>query len=128
MTKKHYEMLAKLIQDAYVNQGNDGMQSFAKNLAKELKADNPNFNAMRWFKACGFNAGREATYSYTYRGFRANCADPAWYVAGTDSNGEYSGSGILEWCTSEEDAIDRLYIMQKYARFTELKIGKWEND
>lgn len=62
----------------------------------------------------------EACKKYVYRGLPIP-HDNCWYIGGTDGN----GGGVLEWCTSEEDAQQMLERMKKYPQFHDLAIGKW---
>ena len=56
---------------------------------------------------------------YTYRNLP--CTAGSWYVAGRDRvNG---GSGILEWCTTEEDANRVAAAMHRDYRFVNLSVG-----
>ena len=51
MTKKHYELLARVIKNNL-----DKVEiSYIEALANELLADNPNFNELTFFKACGLD-------------------------------------------------------------------------
>jgi hypothetical protein len=59
---------------------------------------------------------------YEYRGYPCSVVEDPWYVGGEDVRG---GSGILEWCTSEQDALDRLALMKKHKRFVALRIESW---
>ena len=62
--------------------------------------------------------------SYTYRNLP--CTAGVWFVSGSDRvNG---GSGILEWCTSEEDANKTMAAMNRDYRFVNLAVGKWEEE
>jgi hypothetical protein len=56
MTRKHYQQIADMIRQTYLL--NDGHESatlahVAEEFAKIAKRDNPNFNADRFFTACG---------------------------------------------------------------------------
>ena len=56
---------------------------------------------------------------YTYRG--KPCTAGHWFVAGLD---RVNGSGgILEWCASEQDALDVMTRMNRGSRFTDLSVG-----
>jgi hypothetical protein len=59
---------------------------------------------------------------YEYRGYPCSVVEDPWYVGGQDLRG---GSGVLEWCTSESDAQDRLAMMKKHKRFVHLGIESW---
>ena len=63
---------------------------------------------------------------YKYRDFPCTiCDKDEWCVSGKDT---LKGSGgVLEWCYNEEDAIERLKIMQQYAQFEDLSIGKFQD-
>lgn len=58
MTKKHYEMVAKILKRENTRVGgDDGMiESIATLLAIEFKLDNPNFDRTKFLKACGVQA------------------------------------------------------------------------
>jgi len=58
------------------------------------------------------------TSRYTYRNLP--CTNCAWYVSGTDR--ATGASGILEWCKSEKDAIERMAKMTRDYRFVDLKV------
>lgn len=66
MTGKDYEMLAALIcrrLDASWNTdpvAAMAVESLGIELADELERDNPNFNRVRFFKACNIEAGKSA--------------------------------------------------------------------
>jgi hypothetical protein len=68
---------------------------------------------------------------YKYRGLP--CTDKEYSVCGTS---EGTGAGVLEWCTSYEDAIERKIVMELFPQFSNLSIyyldrnlesyhGKW---
>jgi len=57
---------------------------------------------------------------YTYRNLP--CTNNPWYVAGCDR--ATGASGVLEWCKSEKDAVERMAKMTRDYRFVDLKVGK----
>jgi hypothetical protein len=58
---------------------------------------------------------------YAYRNLACNCSPAAWAVCGEDKQG---GSGVLEWCTDEADAQERLALMQAHPhRFPKASIA-----
>jgi sugar (pentulose or hexulose) kinase len=69
---------------------------------------------------------REGLIRYNYRGYPCNVLpdEEMWYVAGMDGN----GGGILEWCTSEQDAKDRMRIMKTFPQFANLRVGSNAED
>ena len=69
---------------------------------------------------------RDGAMKYKYRGLPCNVRPDAdmWYVAGMDGN----GGGILEWCTDEEDAKERLRIMKAFPQFKNLRVGSNAED
>jgi hypothetical protein len=60
LTRKDYEMLARLIKDDLIGTGDVylcelwGPHTFLENLSSRLSVDNPNFDKTRFFKACGY--------------------------------------------------------------------------
>lgn len=64
------------------------------------------------------------TVRYQYRNLPCNVSDPCWFVQGDFRDPSGYGSGILEWCYDEQDAQNRLAIMQTYPEFSRLSIGK----
>lgn len=61
---------------------------------------------------------------YKYRGLACNIADDEdiWCVSGVD---EMGGSGILEWCYNEDDAVYMMGKMKEYPQFSELLASKF---
>tara|TARA_R100000951_G_scaffold116144_2_gene126710 strand:- start:304 stop:966 length:663 start_codon:yes stop_codon:yes gene_type:complete len=59
---------------------------------------------------------------YKYRGY--SWVGATYYICGNSYAEQTSSSGILEWCTDEDDAIDLLEEMSKYPQFSNLKIEK----
>lgn len=58
MTKKHYELIAKVIRQETESYPKHSPEYLAigflvSNLAEKLKGDNINFNSDRFFRACG---------------------------------------------------------------------------
>lgn len=53
MTKKHYEVIAKIIKDAKVEP--NARNTMANVMASGLKDTNPQFNRERFVKACELN-------------------------------------------------------------------------
>lgn len=69
---------------------------------------------------------------YRYRGLPSSCADDAnlWAISGHHKPGAGTdfmegGSGVLEWCFSEEDARRRLKIMSRFDCFEGLSAESW---
>jgi hypothetical protein len=60
--------------------------------------------------------------SYRYRGLP--CTAGRWAVAGKhlDEDGDHVGGGVLEWCTSQDDARERMFLMGSDPQFTDLKV------
>jgi len=56
---------------------------------------------------------------YKYRNLP--CTAGRWYVAGTDRL--TGGGGVLEWCTSEDDAYRVMALMHRDPRFANLSVG-----
>lgn len=52
MTKKDYEAIAKLIEELTEVDGLIKARFLVSGLARYFKADNPRFNALRFFDAC----------------------------------------------------------------------------
>ena len=63
--------------------------------------------------------------TYVYRSLPCDCAskEELWYISGADAE---DGTGILEWCLNENDAIQRLFLMREYPRFSNLLARKAE--
>lgn len=59
---------------------------------------------------------------YKYRGLP--CTAGRWYVSGTDR--VTGGGGVLEWCTSENDANTVMARMHRDPRFVNLSVGEDE--
>jgi len=67
MTRKDYEMIAQAVKasrsdfvmgDDYMDwHSNNLFDAFVRNLAKQLKNDNPRFDKSRFINACEFNGG-----------------------------------------------------------------------
>lgn len=75
----------------------------------------------------GWQAGLAECPDYLYRGLPCSVVshDRLWVVSGSDSRG---GSGVLEWCVSEEDANEVLAQMRKQPnRFTSLSADAWQS-
>lgn len=63
MSRKHYRALAQAIRDARpyaspigrpeIQAANDVVDNVARNLADECKRDNPRFDRVKFFAACG---------------------------------------------------------------------------
>lgn len=60
---------------------------------------------------------------YEYRNHPCRIVPDVWYVSGQDIRG--GGGGVLEWCISESDAQERMALMKKHKRFTNLSIENW---
>jgi hypothetical protein len=62
MTKKHYQLIAKVFSDYLDDGDNDqldgigGAEKVARELATALEQDNPNFDRERFLKAMGLTA------------------------------------------------------------------------
>lgn len=52
MTKKHYELIAKVIFDNYTLENRELITRIVKDLADIFKEDNPNFDIQKWVNAC----------------------------------------------------------------------------
>lgn len=71
---------------------------------------------------------------YEYRNYPCNIVsdEQLWCVAGKDC--EHGGGGVLEWCTSEEDAKRMLVEMRKAVkqngeyRFSNLRAYKYKEN
>jgi hypothetical protein len=63
---------------------------------------------------------------YQYRNLPCNVSDPCWFVQGDFRDPSGHGGGVLEWCYDEQDARERLTIMQTYPEFSNLTVGQWD--
>jgi len=64
---------------------------------------------------------------YKFRGLPCNCTtdDKLWAVSGRYVSHQGTSAGILEWCTSKEDAQRMLAHMGRYGGFRKLRVHKW---
>lgn len=64
---------------------------------------------------------------YKFRGLPCNCVPDAdfWAVSGRYVSHQGTSAGILEWCTSKEDAQRMLAHMGRYGGFRKLRAHKW---
>ncbi|MDO8416609.1 MAG: hypothetical protein Q7S87_10415 [Agitococcus sp.] len=60
---------------------------------------------------------------YEYRNLSHTISETKWLVQGKDMRG---GSGVLEWCSDECDAQQRLAMMQPHQRFANLNAIAWQ--
>ena len=62
--------------------------------------------------------------SYKFRNQPSNCVsdDQLWAVSGHYG----TQSGVLEWCTSQEDAERMLRHMSTFPKFKGLRAHKWQ--
>ena len=66
--------------------------------------------------------------TYEYRNLACNFEgaedDNLWCVVGYDTYNDIGG--VLEWCTSKEDAEEVLKNMSNFKHFNRLRIMQWE--
>jgi len=67
---------------------------------------------------------------YQFRNLPSNVVpdDQLWCVYGTHQQMNYSSWGLLEWCTCEADANERLAMMQQDPAFSDLSAVKWQEE
>jgi hypothetical protein len=63
--------------------------------------------------------------AYRFRNLPCSCVpdDELWAVSGYYKN----QCGVLEWCTSKEDAHGMMAFMRKHEGFRKLRVHKWVN-
>lgn len=52
------------------------------------------------------------------------CTAGNWCITGTDMSNR--SSGVLEWCTSEQDALDMWRQMRQFSQFADLRVSYWK--
>lgn len=74
--------------------------------------------------------GGQEVSRYKPRGLPCNITsdENLWCVCGSFTDETGGGGGVLEWCYDEDDANQRMLLMQRDPRYSNLSASRYENN